>query len=597
MRRRYAIGIDFGTTQSYLAFMPRDGRDYVRLARCNPNPQGDRAPYTPGPWAAMPSRLFLKKWKNDNPPEFETLVADDDKFTDQYHVITRLKRVLGRMRAAQNLPEFRVWRSKDEIGQDNYTTAPPEALAGYLLWRMKELAIKNEEVLSHGEIDHITITVPAMASVSQKRATQFAARLAGFQQEIFTLEEPLAAFLYHMHRLSDPNGGGVFQKLDGEYVMVFDFGGGTCDLSLIQCTKGKLPIVVGRQMGEFGGEDIDDLIARRILARGRMARRVEFDELSPAAKDKVRRKARQLKEDLVTRDSAQASIGYLDDKYIGERALSIQLLDELLSSAVVSTRFNMTQPVSDPIMTLIARLVEALIREAGISNISEPPIKYVILAGGSSKLRKVRTWFDDHFPQLKSGAIIDTDAEACIALGAAIHQYYLHHQQSKLRKLVQPTLPYDIRLLHSRDPVGQGWKGEKTLAERNSEIRKRSHRVWVGGVQKSGNLVSIAIVQDKDYENPLLTRDIVIDRNLPVSYLRVKFELTEGGLIENLRLTPADFRAPPLIFHWLSPKSLLRESRVPYGGEQALELLKEYDLTNTVRINMLRNQFGIVLQS
>ena len=88
----------------------------------------------------------------------------------------------------------------------------------------------------------------------------------------------MAAFLYRYDRLPD-----LFASLKDQFVFVFDFGGGTCDVSLIGCTPGKLPVVVARQVGHFGGEKIEDLIVQRWLVRAPRESTSILQKLSPDA--------------------------------------------------------------------------------------------------------------------------------------------------------------------------------------------------------------------------------------------------------------------------------------------------------------------------
>lgn len=587
MSRKLAIGIDLGTTQSYLAYKPLDGNDAVRLAKCNPAPSSAEQYENLGSWAAMPSRIFLRRQSGSGDCDFGLqLNPRDDEVSAEYTPIIRFKSLLGRDHGLQPLPqEYRV-EKEDGAKTNKYIYAQPEGIAAFVLWKMRHLAAQTAD-FQNVEIEHLTITVPALSKVSQRRATQFAARVAGFNGEIYTLEEPIAAFLYHHDRLPD-----LFASLEDQFVFVFDFGGGTCDVSLIRCMPGKLPVVIARQMGSFGGEQIDDLIIQRWLTRTSRKSRIDFGQLSPDARLTLRTLARKAKESLTQYEDAPSQvIGYLKDlpSRLGTRGLNRRTLEIILRQDHFVTRFNEIESVNGTIETLVARLTDAVIRRA---NINEYHIKFVILAGGSSKLQLIRDWMGKRFYWLPSDAIIDQSQEGCIAMGAAIHQFYRQQKEKKRRKIVETTLASEIRLEHSFNPATGEWGGWEVLAPEHCPLplrKKGLNSIWVEGIKKYEGKVRVRLIQGNDVENPLMDQEIKAGKR-PVSVLQVSYTITEDGIIDTFQCAPGS--------RWLSPiftssKDRLEKQDIAQGGDEAAALLKEYDLANTESIRRTRADYGI----
>lgn len=585
MERELAIGIDLGTTCSYLAFMPRDGSDRVRLAKCSFSQTIDDY--------GLPSRVYMAEELEHGTQRIGlSLGSERVDCPPGYRPVSRFKRVLGRSRSAQRLPEYYVGQrevvKEGKPGQEE-VYAYPEAIAGFLLWQMKQIALQTQPEFRNARIDNITITVPARSKVGQRKATQFAARLAGFSNEIYVLEEPIAAFLYHYERLKQ-----VMVHFRGQYVLVFDFGGGTCDLSLVECRgRNQLPIVAARQMGNVGGEDIDDLIARLWIERSR-TQRIDFEDLSERARDRLRWHACRAKESLASYDrSPEEFIGYLkdcDEHPFGSRTLSQEALTDLLEDEEIETVFNEAQPVRAPIMELVSKLVSNVIREAGIE---ESQIEALILAGGSSKLALVRSWMREQLPHLEANAIIDSDPESCIAQGAAIHQYYRYHKEERKRKMIVPTLASSIRLDHSYNESTGQWRqgadlgqvGDRLPVEREGLLDS----IWVRDVRKFKGQVRVRVVQGNDLTDPLLDASIALGR-WPVSFLRVSYCLSEDGVIERFQCIPAHLIMPPM----LVPKSKrVTQKQFIEEGERLEGILEQYSLTNDRRIRQIREQYGI----
>lgn len=591
-KKELAFGLDFGTTQSYLAYVPRDGKDHVQLVKANPNARLTIADQPTD--LSMPSEVFLR-CGDDGQIALEVLDRERDQFPADYVSLTRFKADLEKSREMQHRrQEYKL--PPAEPGQPA-EYVEPEAIAGFLMWRMRQLALKDYEVtgqMEGVEINNVTVTVPAESSSVQRKATQFAARLAGFESEVYTLEEPVAAFLYHYQRFFK-------QRLENRkdvHVLVFDFGGGTCDLSLIRLSGRNLPTVVGRRSARLGGEDIDELIARLWLKRLKLKDRPRFDELELPNQRYLRQLARTAKEQLSQVDEASISVGTLPDSKpgsktdLGRRSLDRQMLADLLAREPFVTNIA-GEPLREwTVLGLVNELVDSLLRQTGVDY---SRVESIILAGGSSRLLAVREYLQGKFPTL-GDRFISREPEASIAKGAALHQYYRHAGDKAMRKLVEPTLAQEIYLDHSFDYGAGAYQHSVILGKQNEPLpieRKGPNPLFISDATPVGNVVKIRLWQvGSQGRTTLLTDDIPV-RSKDDRVLQVYYRITDYGTIENFKCLRGSLRVPPLITDLLNLLEPYEVSHVEEGEEYG-SLLREYDLSQkNGRIRSLRDKYRI----
>ena len=572
-----AVGIDLGTTHSYIAYWPMDARRPPTIANCGPDDSVTEDYENLGAWAAMTSKLNILKTRRDGA---FVIIPDEGELRDHesYHPVARTKRLLGLVRERQMLDEYRV--DCDPSGGEESNYARPEAVAAVLLAEMRNRMLTRLNIRPQ-QLNGATITVPALAKANQRKATQFAARLAGFRGEVFALEEPVAAFLYHYH-----SNGQLFESLHDDLVLVLDFGGGTFDTSLVRVSRGRLPVVVDRQMGHFGGEDIDLLVVEKWLRGTKGAGRLNLDELEPHQLRSVRNLAQRAKEALLRHDPAVVRFGYVSGSTtLGERKLTRSTLAKLLDHQPVRTTLNEADKVELPMRDLITRLLGRLLHSAGGD---DRRIKVAILAGGSSKLHWVRTLLLGQLPHLCDQMVLSQSAEVSIALGAAIHQHY----RRKGEKLVESQLASDIRLDHSYNHDLGSWGGSIVLARAGQTLPSRTSPLlpmWATGVKKSRGSVRVRVVQARDDDNPLLDESMLLGR-WPVAHLEVSCGIGEDGAIEWFSCRPGSLLLPPMA---LSLVARIRKSGVVSADPSIEGLLRSYDLSDAGLIERLRGEYGI----
>jgi molecular chaperone DnaK (HSP70) len=587
-QQKFALGIDLGTTQSYMAYKPLDSRDKVRLINCTPSElqKAINCEQDPGQ-CATPSIVFINPQAQAGLPKFDLKiqVPSDDDINPTYQPVARFKSLLGKSRDAQKLPDYLILGENPSI--DRYY-AEPEAIAGFLLLSMRSSAEKRDSSFRANVCD-VTLTVPALSSIAQRKATLFAARLAGFTGELYALEEPIAAFLHHYYRRND---GELFRDLENPYVLVFDFGGGTCDASIINVQNGRLPIVEARQAAELGGEKIDELIACRWLKRSKKTA-VEFGDLTSPSQYALRSSARKVKENLARRSHDSVPIGNLLTKNrrnikIGSRSLNQSVLDDILERDIFSCEFEHGSETAS-VKRHIEKLLDLLLKDAGIT---KNRIGAVIFAGGSSRLKQVQTWLRQQFDTVPSEKFIDQDMEVSIAMGAVVHQYYRHHPDARYQKLIEPTLPWDIKLQHSFKRETGFWMGEEILAARNNSLPINKRFKIIDGVQPENNSVRVRLYQGNRTGESLLDATIKVGR-AGASVLQLTYYINEYGLVD-FACTPGTWWYPPIVRMIFDRSSVLRKYGLFTADTETIRLVNDdYDLGNQDRIKRLRDIYGI----
>lgn len=599
---KVAFGLDFGTTQSYLAYVPPGRPDNVQLANVNPDPQ---APKTDQPTdLSMPSKVFLRYDDSGGQIALRVLDKAPDLFGAEFVPLTRFKAHLEESRERQQLrTQYRLPATAPGQPADY---VEPEAIVGFLMGRMRQLALKDYEVTGQSdtvEMNDVTVTIPAESEITQRMATQFAARLAGFEGEIYLLEEPVAAFLYHYQRYFEQR----FKNRQGVHVLVFDFGGGTCDLSLIRFNGRKMPTVLGRRSAQVGGEYIDEMIARRWLSRRARTKGIIFEELTSTNRHYLLGWARLAKEQLSAVNWFPAKVGTLPEIPgngsnqkidIGRRSLDRPTLVRLLTHDLFVTNIAGEDSREWTVLGLVNELVDSLLRK---TRVDHDRIEAIILAGGSSRLVAVREFLQQKFPTL-GDRLIMREPEASIAKGAALYQYYRHAGSKEMRKLTEPTLAHDIYLDHSYEPGPLGpvsYRHSVILGKQNQQLpieRGGKYPLLIPNVKPSGGVVNILLWHVGRKGKTTLLPDAIPVRSKGDHVLQVHYRITEFGTIENFACFTGSKWVPPIIGILFHKDRAYRKTLVREGQEYGA-LLEDYDLhpsTGTsIRIRSLRDKYQI----
>ncbi len=351
------IGIDLGTTTSEVAYIENGEPKII------PDCFGNRI---------VPSVVGKK--------EDETVVVGQVAYNQLIsapdRTISEVKRLMG--------TDARI-----PLGDKEYL---PHEISGILLKELKNYA----ESYLGDEVEEAVITVPANFNNSQRKLTKMAGELAGLKVERIINEPTAAAMAYGINNCDKE-----------EKILVFDLGGGTFDVSVLEIFDGILDVKSSRGNDKLGGKDFDARIEKyieeefEIIHELGLYENIDIDTIY-SIKSRVKEAAIHAKKELSTQLSTTINIPFitiLDNKPIN---ISLEL-----------TREKFNKFTKDLVMSTTEKINEVL----KAANLKEKDIDTVILAGGSSRIVAVKELVESKFPGKITSGINPDEA---VALGAAI---------------------------------------------------------------------------------------------------------------------------------------------------------------------------------
>ena len=397
------IGIDLGTTNSVVAVM--EGGDPVVI----PNAEGGRT---------TPSVVGFTK-------DGERLVGQIAKrqaVTNPQNTVFSIKRFMGRKMAEVKDETARVpykvsGGTNDvatvEVQGKRYT--PPE-ISAMILQKMKQTA---EDYLGY-KVEKAVITVPAYFNDSQRQATKDAGKIAGLDV-LRIINEPTAAALAY----------GLDKKKD-EKVAVFDLGGGTYDISVLELydVEGSRQFEVKSTNGDthLGGDDFDQRVIDWLVTEFKRDQAIDLSK-DPMALQRLKEAAEKAKMELSTTQSTDINLPFITADQSGPKHLNYQL-----------TRAKFEQLVDDLIQRTIPPMEQAL-KDAGIK---PNEIDEVILVGGSTRIPKIQEIVKKFFGKDPNKGV---NPDEVVAIGAAIQGAVLTGEQKDVLLLDVTPLSLGIETL------------------------------------------------------------------------------------------------------------------------------------------------------
>ncbi|OOZ12572.1 molecular chaperone DnaK [Solemya velum gill symbiont] len=373
------IGIDLGTTNSCVAVM-EDGEPKVIE-----NSEGDRT---------TPSIIAYTK---DN----EVLVGQSAKrqaVTNPQNTLFAIKRLIGRrfeddvVKRDQDIVPYKIVKADNgdawvEISGEKM--APPE-ISAKILQKMKKTA---EDYLGEA-VTEAVITVPAYFNDSQRQATKDAGRIAGLDVKRIINEPTAAALAYGM----DKKGG-------DRKIVVYDLGGGTFDVSIIEIAEidGEHQFEVLSTNGDtfLGGEDFDMLIIDYIVNEFQKEQGVDLRN-DPLALQRLKEAAEKAKIELSSSQQTDINLPYVTADASGPKHLALKLTRAKLESLVESLVKRTLEPC------------KIAMSDAGLSN---SDLDDVILVGGQTRMPLVQSTVEEFFGKAPRK---DVNPDEAVAVGAAV---------------------------------------------------------------------------------------------------------------------------------------------------------------------------------
>jgi len=366
------IGIDLGTTNSVVAVV--EGGKPIII----PNEEGGRT---------TPSVIAF----NEKGERLVGQVAKRQRITNPENTIYSIKRFMGRR--YKEVPEeikqvpFKVTQISNgdvRIEALGKKYAPPE-LSAIVLQKLKKAA---EDHLGE-KVDKAVVTVPAYFNDSQRKATKDAGVIAGLKVERIINEPTAAALAYGMDKKKD------------ETIAVYDFGGGTFDISILEVGEGVIEVKSTNGDTHLGGDDIDQRVQKWLVTEFKKDNGIDLSK-DKMALQRLKEAAEKAKMELSTTVETEINLPFVTADASGPKHLLTKL-----------TRAKLEQLMDELIQRTVVPSQQAL-KDAGLKpeNIDE-----VILVGGSTRIPKVQQLVKDIFKKEPHKGV---NPDEVVAAGAAI---------------------------------------------------------------------------------------------------------------------------------------------------------------------------------
>lgn len=392
------IGIDLGTTNSLVATVSHDGSREGEFAAVINDAEGR---------AMLPSVVHYASDGADFVGHQALALAAEDP----YNTLASFKRLMGRsIDDIDDLQQFNVVEHNAANEQGDAAAIIRLATAAGDITPLEASAeilsslLATAQVRLGGSIEGAVITVPAYFDDAQRQATKDAAHLAGINLLRLINEPTAAAVAYGL------------DKADDRTVVIYDLGGGTFDVSILQLSDGVFEVMATAGNSSLGGDDFDLAILKWALAEIQCV----ADNLSPVEYRGLLAKARQLKQQLTDREVETI------DFFCAKKNYQLELSRD---------QFN------DLIMPLVNDTVGVCRSSLHDANLTPSDIADVVLVGGSTRVPLVQQCVEAFFKQAPK---VDVDPDQVVALGAAIQADALIGNSSNTDLLLLDVTPLSL---------------------------------------------------------------------------------------------------------------------------------------------------------
>ncbi len=475
------VGIDLGTTNSCVAYL--DGDKPVVI----PNSEGSRTTPSIVGFTSTGERLV-------------GALAKRQVLTNPEHTVFAVKRLIGRKRDDKEIQQHLRLTSNQVVAADNGDVRlhlrdrdySPAEISGMILSKMKEIA---EDYLGE-PVKEAVITVPAYFDDAQRQATKDAGRIAGLEV-LRIINEPTAAALAY----------GVEQQRT-ERVAVYDLGGGTFDISILELHAGVFEVRATNGDTYLGGEDFDrriiDWLAEQFLGEHKIDLRQD-----KMALQRLKEAAERAKHELSSSLSTEVNLPFIASTGAGPLHLQATLTRQKLEGLVA----DLIDRTLGPCRTALAD-----------ANLKPGDVDQVILVGGQTRMPRVQQVVEEFFGKKPNKKV---DPDEVVAVGAAL-------QAGVLKGQVEEVLLLDVTPLSLGVQTAGGVFTK--IIPKNTTIPTRRQQVFSTAVDNQP-FVEVHVLQGErqmaEDNKSLATFQLLGIPPAPrgVPQIQVAFDIDANGLV------------------------------------------------------------------
>jgi molecular chaperone DnaK len=366
------IGIDLGTTNSVVSVLEGGNAEVIA------NSEGGRTTPSVVGFAKSGERLVGQ-------------VAKRQAVTNPENTVYSIKRFMGRrheeVSAEMKMVPYKVVRSSNgdaRVQVQGKEFSPPE-ISAMILTKLKEAA----EAYLGEKVERAVITVPAYFNDAQRQATKDAGQIAGLKVERLVNEPTAAALAYGL------------DKKKNETIAVYDFGGGTFDISILEVGEGVVEVKSTNGDTHLGGDNIDQRISDWLLAEFRKDQGIDLGK-DPMAMQRLKEAAEKAKIELSSTLESEINLPFITADAAGPKHMTIKL-----------TRARLESMVEDIVQRSVAPCRQAL-KDA---DLSAEKIDEVVLVGGQTRMPRIQAIVKELFGKEPHKGV---NPDEVVAVGAAL---------------------------------------------------------------------------------------------------------------------------------------------------------------------------------